>query len=175
MWKRSTLIIAAFIAAGFAFTAARAADEDKAFDKRFVKEASQYLYAENEISRLAERQSNSDGVKHFASTILGGNKKMIDELRDVAHDRNYHISEELTDKQRDTMDRLRRLEGTNFDVQYMSNEVEDHKALVELFERASKECQDDALRKFADRKVSPLRDHLANAEELYRKVKSKDR
>jgi len=178
MWKRSALFVS-LVALGLAFAGragvAAAADEDKAFDKRFVKEASQYLYAENEITRLAADKSNSDGVKHYAQTVLGGNKKLIDELRDVAHDHKYTVSEDLTEKQRDTVDRLRKLEGTNFDVQYMSNEVEDHKALVDLFERASKDCQDDAMRKFAERKLPPLKDHLANAQELYRKVKDKDR
>jgi putative membrane protein len=168
-----TVVLALFMSPLALRTAAAA--EDKAFDKRFIKEAAQYSYAENELSRLARDKSNSDGVKHFAEIVIGGQKKLLDELKDVADKHDYHLSDDLTDKQRETKSRLARLDGTNFDVQYLSSSIEDHKAMIDLFERGAKESEDENLRKFADRKLPMLHEHLANAEELYRKVKAKDR
>ncbi len=171
-------LLAAGLAIGPTITRAadKGSDEEKsAFDKRFIKEAAQYSYAENEISRLAREQSRSDGVKHYAEIIIGGHKKLLDELHDIARDHNYTLSDDLTDKQKDTKDRLSKLEGTDFDVQYMSSEVQDHEAIVALFERGSKECQDKDLREFADRRLPALRGHLDNARELYKKVKNKER
>ena len=170
-----TAAVAVVLALLMSPLAARAAADDKAFDKRFIKEAAQYSYAENELSRLAREKSNSDGVKHFAEIIIGGQKKLIEELKDIADKHDYHLSDDLTDKQRETKSRLARLDGTNFDVQYLSSSIEDHKAMIDLFERGAKESEDDNLRKFADRKLPMLHEHLANAEELYRKVKAKDR
>jgi len=175
-WLTAAVAVAfALFMSPLAARAAAAAAEDKAFDKRFIKEAAQFSYAENEISRLARDKSNSDGVKHFAEIVIGGQKKLLEELKDVADKHDYHLTDELTDKQKETKSRLARLEGTDFDVQYLSSSIEDHKAMIDLFERASKECEDENLRKFADRKLPMLHEHLTNAEELYRKVKSKER
>jgi putative membrane protein len=149
-------------------------DSKTAFDKRFVKEAAQYAYAENELSRLAREQSRSEGVKHFAELNIGGNKKIIDDLQEIAKGHDYVLSDELTDKQKDTKERIGKLKGTDFDVEYMSSAVEDHEAMVQLFERASKECQDEKLRDYANRRLPAVREHLDNAKELYKKVKNKE-
>jgi len=169
-------LLSMFVIAPATVRAADPRDDDKlAFDKRFVKEAAEFSMCENEISRLAKEQSNSDGVKHYAELMIGGHKKLLEELRDAAHCHEYHIPDAMTDKQRDTYDRLKRLKNTDFDVEYMSGQVQDQQNLVELFERAAKECQDKSLREFADRKVPMLKEHLDNAKELYRKVKAKER
>ncbi len=149
--------------------------EEKPFDKRFVKDASQYSIVEDDICRLPRDHSGSDGVKHFGELVLGGQKKLIDELGVIAKGHDYKLSDEFTAKQKDTMQRLRKLEGTNFDVEFMSNEVQDQQAFVELFEDASKKCKDKNLCEFADRKLPMLREHQQNAVELYKKVKNKER
>lgn len=153
------------------------ADEDdrKAFDKRFVKEAAEYSRAENDISRLAREQSHSEGVKHYAELMIGGHKKLLNELQEIAQTHHYTLPDELTGKQKDVLEKLRKLHDTDFDVQYMGEQVEDQQALVELFDKASKECVDDNLREFAARKLPMLREHLENARELYKKVKNKER
>jgi predicted outer membrane protein len=60
-------------------------------------------------------------------------------------------------------------------VEYMSDQREDQAAMVDLFEQARKQCVDENLRSFADRKLPALKDFRDNAEELYKKVKEKKR
>jgi putative membrane protein len=152
-----------------------AADSDKpsVSDKEFLQQAYQNLYIENEITRLARERSRSEGVKHYAELQIGGNRKMIDEIRDFAHKHNIPLDEDMSRKQRHQYDKFSKLEGQEFDEQYMANEVEDQRSLYELFGNASKEARDPDLREFAKDKAQVLREHLSNAEELYRKVKAK--
>ena len=152
---------------------ARAAEE--AFDKRFLRDAYQNLAVENEITRLAREHSRSEGVKHYAELQIGGNRKMMEEVADLAKDHDVKLSDEMSEKQRDALEHLRKLDGQDFDIQYMSMEREDQKSLVDTFDRASKECKDQNVREFARHKLAPLQEHLANAEELYRKIKNKER
>jgi predicted outer membrane protein len=169
----------ALLALGLATVAPRFAagdDADRfAFDKRFVKEASQWSATMNQIDRLAFDHSNSDGVKHYADKVLDGQKKLMDELRPIAERHDYHTTEELTPEQHDKLRHLSELHDTDFDVQYMSEQRDDQQAMIDLFEEARKTCVDDNLRSFADRKLPALKEFRDNADELYKKVKDKQR
>jgi len=153
----------------------RAEDDSKAFDKRFVKEASEWAMTMDSISRLAKENSRSDGVKHYAEVVLDGQKKLVDELREIAKRHDYHLSDDMTEHQRETKRRLEHLHDDDFDVEYMSEQRVDEQAMVDLFEKARKECVDENLRGFADRKLPAVKDFRDNAEELYKKVKDKRR
>jgi predicted outer membrane protein len=151
-------------------------DADRfAFDKRFVKEAGEWAMANNQVSRLAFDHSHSDGVKHYAEKVIDGQKKLLDELHDIAAHHDYHIPDEMTPEQRDKMHHLEQLQNTDFDVQYMSDQRIDERAMYDLFDEARKTCKDDNLRDFAARKLPALADFRDNAEELYKKVKDKER
>ncbi|HMB96811.1 MAG TPA: DUF4142 domain-containing protein, partial [Tepidisphaeraceae bacterium] len=145
------------------------------FDKRFVKEASEWSMSMVNVGRLAKDHSNSEGVKHYAEKVIDGDKKLMDELAEIAKRHDYHLADDMTVKQRETKRRLESLRDTDFDVEYMSDQREDQAAMVDLFEQARKQCVDENLRSFADRKLPALKDFRDNAEELYKKVKEKKR
>jgi predicted outer membrane protein len=175
-WKSYTW---ALLAVGLAMAAPRfaAGDDDvrTAFDKRFVKEASEWAMAMNDISRLAKTNSNSDGVHHYADVLIDGQEKLLDELHTIAARHDYHLADEMTEHQRETKRRLEHLHDTDFDVEYMSEQRVDQQSMVDLFEEARKECLDDNLRSFADRKLPAIKEYRDSAEDMYRKVKDKKR
>jgi predicted outer membrane protein len=177
--KYRNRIVGMLMALGLLMLAPRLAagsdEEGKAFDKRFVKEAYQWSAAMNDISRLALDHSNSEGVKHYAEKVIDGQKKLIDELREIAERHDYHTTEDLTDHQRETRDRIAKLHFDDFDVEYMSEQRADEQSMVDLFEQARKQCVDENLRSFADRKLPALKEFRDNADELYKKIKDKKR
>jgi putative membrane protein len=153
----------------------RGEDDSKAFDKRFVKEASEWGMAMDNISRLAKENTHNEGVWHYAEVMMDGERKMVDELRDMAAHHDYHLASDMNDHQRETKRRLDKLHGADFDVEYMSEQRVDQQAMVDLFEKARKECVDENLRQFADRKLPGVKAFRDNAEELYKKVKDERR
>lgn len=168
--KRWTMLLAATVLAVPMFARA----DEKEYDERFVREAGESLRAENQISRLARENSHSDGVKHYAELSIGGQEKLLDELKDIAERHHYKFPEGMSSKQRDAYEHLKDLRSEQFDVEYMSAQVEDQKSLVEMFEKAKDHADEKNIREFAERKLDSLREHEQNAEELYRKVKHKE-
>lgn len=144
------------------------------YDERFVREVGESLRAENQISRLARDNSHSDGVQHYAELSIGGQEKLLEELKDIAERHHYKFPEGMSSKQRDAYEHLKDLRSEQFDMEYMSGQVEDQKALVDMFEKAKDQAEEKNIREFADRKLASIKEHEQNAEELYRKVKHKE-
>ncbi len=155
--------------------AASAADDKKDFDSVFIKDAAQRIRGEVELSRLVDSRSHSDGVKHYADLQMKHYKDLLDDVQKIADAQNVKLPDDMGDHQKDSKKRLEAAKSTEFDLQYLSDQLDEQQTLIDLFTRASKDCQDRKLRDFAAKNISDLKDRLANAKELYGKIKEKDR
>jgi putative membrane protein len=176
--KQGKILVGILFALALAMIApqfVRGEDDSKAFDKRFVKEASEWGMAMDNVSRLVKENTHNEKVWHYGESMMDGERKMVDELRDIASHHDYHLADDMTVKQRETKRRLEKLHGADFDVEYMSEQRVDQQAMVDLFEQARKECVDDNLRKFADRKLPAIKQYRDAAEDLYKEVKDERR
>ena len=169
------LMLLAFTFAAVSPRFVRGEDDSKAFDKRFVKEASEWGMAMDNIARLVKENTHNERVWHYGESMMDGERKMVDELRDIASHHDYHLSDDMNAHQRETERGWKNCTAQDFDVEFMSEQRVDQQAMVDLFEKARKECVDENLRKFADRKLPAVKQYHDAAEDLYRQVKDERR
>src|SRR4029079_2473878 len=140
-------------------------------DSTFMKDSGQRVLGEIELSRLVDKKSAADGVKHYADLQIKSYRTLLDELRDAAKDRNIKLPTDLSDHQQDAKKRLETVKGAEFDYQYLSDQLDEQQSLINLFERANKDCKEKRLRDLAGKHLDELRDRYKLAKELYAKVK----
>jgi putative membrane protein len=149
-------------------------ERENGFDSTFVKDAAQRLLGEIELSRMVDERSNSEGVKHYAALQIKEYRDILDTMRRVGDKENIKTPDEMSDRQRDSVKRLKEVTSTEFDLQYMSGQLDEQQSLINLFSRAAKDCQDHELRAFAAKTLPDLQARYDNARSLYRKIKEKD-
>lgn len=101
-----------------------------ASDRNFVNHMLSDGTAEVELGRLAKDHAASTEVKQFAQMMIDDHAKAGDQLKQVAS--TYGIPQDATidDKHKDLMDKLAKLNGADFDRQYMDAMVDGHEDAV---------------------------------------------
>ena len=140
-------------------------------DKQFLRDALQGVMIQADLSRLARERSDNEHVKRFANEIVGGLNKLEEDLRTRAESHDIEIGSKANKGQKATDERLSKLKGGDFDVQFMSEQVATLESLVSMFDREVKKGESESLKDFAQRKGDDLRERLERAKALYKDVK----
>ena len=101
-------------------------------------------------------EPDKDSPPHFATMLISTNMTHSHDLNNL-QDRDMHPGMALSS-----------LSGVKFDRAFASHMVDGHQKAIRLYEAAP--AQDASLKKYADKTLSTLRDHLRMAEELQSKV-----
>jgi len=169
MQRFSALISVAIF--GFGFGAARADDAARPLDDDFLIKAASCGHAQIEIGKLAEKHAASAQVKEFAAQAVKDHQKCYDKLADVVKNRNVAIVSGLEKETKDEMDRLSKLQGAEFDREYLNYVITSHKKGIECCEAQAKEGKNAEIRTFASETIPTMREHLKRAEGLAKEVK----
>lgn len=140
-------------------------------DRSFFDDAARGGMAEVTLGGLAKERAQRDEVKQFAQRMIDDHSKAGEELNQIGAKLNLTAPRELPRQHRAMMDKLGRLSGAAFDKQYMQHMLEDHKKDVAAFRKQADMGTDGALKSFALNKLPTLESHLAQAQEVYSKVK----
>jgi len=150
-----------------------AARDDKAgtadTDATFVYKASAGGLAEVNLGRVAAKQAASADVKKFAQMMVDDHTKANEELLALANKLKLKAAPRMDAEHEKLNQQLLKLTAVSFDKEYMTGQVKDHEETVALFEKQAKNGSNDELKKWADKKLPTLREHL----EMARKVQSK--
>lgn len=170
----SMLLIALLCATGSASKAQNTAPSTQlsASAKEFVAEAGTSGLAEVEMGELGAQKATNGQVKAFAKRIVADHTKANRELQAAIKGKGVQLPSSQTDQHKATMDKFHQQDaGKDFDRDYMQQMVEDHKADVELFEKAADNEQLDVeLRGYAKMTLPTLRDHLKQAQTIESKL-----
>jgi putative membrane protein len=104
-------------------------------DKKFVSDMLADGNAEIELGKMAEQKGASPQVKRFGRMMVEDHTKAGDQLKRIAA--SYNIQPDTSkqdDKHKDLMDKLSKLQGRDFDREYMSAMVDDHSDAVDKLE-----------------------------------------
>lgn len=132
-------------------------------DRRFVDHAAQAGMAEVAMGRLATVRGNHAQVKSFGQRMVDEHGKANQELKALLESKGVRLPQETERAHERDANRLGKLEGAEFDREYMKHMVTDHEKDVKDFERASKEAKDPELRAWAAKTLPVLQQHLALA------------
>ena len=136
-------------------------------DTRFMKEAAAGGVAEVELGKLAQQKAMRDEVKQFASRMVDDHTRANDELAKIAGHNQVEIPTQADDSARKELDKLQGLSGPDFDREYMSYMVKEHRKDLREFRHEAKSHSGSDAQQFAGRTVPILLEHLRAAQKTY--------
>ena len=157
--KTTPLIILAL-----AFAAGGCAKDPK--DQDFVTKAGQGGLAEVQIGQLAATKGVAGDIKTFGQRMVADHGKANDELKSIATTAGATVPSEPSSDQRDTMAKLDKEAGADFDKAYAKAMVKDHKEDIDLFKKEASSGENADLKAFAQKTLPTLEEHLRMAEAL---------
>ncbi len=129
--------------------------------------------AEVNLSELAVRRASSPAVRQFAQQMIRDHQRANQQLLNLGNKLQLLSAEKMDEKHTKLHDKLAKLEGAEFDREYMEAMVKDHEEAVKLFEKQSKEGQDATLKGAAGDLLPHLKKHLEMARDICKEVKGK--
>jgi putative membrane protein len=139
-------------------------------DKDFMMKAAEGGMAEVMESQLALTHATNDDVKSFAQRMVDDHTKANNELKDLAAKKGVTLPTTPNAKQRAEQDRLSKLNGADFDREYMRNQVKAHNETIALFEKEARSGKDQDVKTWAEQTLPTLREHLRMANDLSGKL-----
>jgi putative membrane protein len=154
------------IAAGFVLAllfAAPAFGQDKASQK-FLKEAMEGNFAEVEMGKLAQKNGQSEGVRSLGQMLEKDHSAANTKAAEAAKSMSVSPPSEPNRKQKADYDRMSKLSGAKFDIEFARHMVADHKKDISEYDKEAKKS--DAAGAYAKETLPTLRKHLETAQSL---------
>ena len=140
-------------------------------DRNFIRKAAEGGKEEVELGRLAQGKASSDAVKQFAQRMVEDHGKANEELKDLAANKGVKLDKNAP-KKNAMMERLSKLQGVDFDREYVKEMVKDHKKDVAEFRRMHSGAVDPNLKAWIDKTLPTLEDHLKMIEGIQSQIAS---
>lgn len=132
-------------------------------DRNFVTKAAEGGRMEFELGQLAQGRASSDAVKQFGQRMVEDHGAANQELVQLAENKGMKLDDK-TPKPDRLMERLSKLQGPDFDREYVKAMVKDHKQDVAEFKRMHSGAVDPNLKAWVDKTLPTLEDHLKTIE-----------
>lgn len=131
----------------------------------FIEDAYAKGIAEIESGKIALQKATHTEVHAYAKKMIEDHANSNKELRSLASKKNVEVPDdaELVSQAKTYI--LKQRDGESFDAAYVNNQIESHKAAIELFKDASS-SKDEDVRQLAATSLPTLERHLAEAQAL---------
>jgi putative membrane protein len=133
---------------------------------QFAMDAAHINMAEVEMGKLAQEKGSSEQVKDFGQRLEDDHSKALDELKEIASDKNITLPTTIDAKHKATHDKLAKLSGAQFDKAFAQEMVTGHKEALQKAQSAAKSEQDPQIKAFANKMVTSVQAHLKVAQNL---------
>lgn len=131
-----------------------------AADRIFISEAGYSGTGEVAMGRIAAERGSSQGVRAFGSAMSEQHGQMNAELANIAG-RKGMIPPSAPDPGRQAVaSMLSGLSGTEFDRQYLTQQMAEHQVALALFQSEASLSQDPDLKAFAAKHVADIEQHI---------------
>jgi len=137
---------------------------------KFATNAAQGGMAEVELGRLATQRAGDASVREFGARMVADHSRANVELKQIAAQKGIQLPGDVNSEQKSEMDKLAKMSGAEFDKEYMSAMVKDHKDDVKDFQTQSQSGNDPEIKAFAGKTLPTLQQHLQMAEQTAQKV-----
>src|SRR5215207_7330452 len=134
----------------------------------FVKQVAVSDMFEIESSKLAQQKAAAAPVKTFAGQMVTDHGKTSTELKGMVSGGKVKVAlpSAMDSSHQSKLDKLKGLNGADFDKQYVSDQQSAHKDAVDLFERYAKGGDNADLKSWAGKTVPALKHHKEMADKL---------
>jgi putative membrane protein len=148
-------------------TTATAADNSP---DNFLKKAAMGDITEVRLGEMAKSRASSPEVKQFAQQMIDDHSKHLDQVKQVAAKKNVTLPSTMDPQEQGDVDKLEKMTGSEFDLAYVKNMVEDHTRDVSEYEQQAKAQQDSDVKSLAEQTLPALRHHLQMARDMNDKL-----
>ena len=137
-------------------------------DRDFVGDMMADGRAEVALGKLAQQRARNERVKAFAGTMIRDHQKAAAELKTLAQ----HVDIDMArvdvdmDHGRDTRERLAKLSGMDFDVEYLNAMIDEHEKAMDDVEDKADSADNDHVKQWAAKTLPTLKKHLDEAREI---------
>ena len=138
----------------------------------FMTKAAQGGMAEVELGKLAAQKGSSSKVKEFGEQMVTDHGEANDKPKELAARKGVTLPTQLPAPALREHDKLSRLSGVDFDREYMSNMLADHKKDVAQLSAQAKTAHDADVRAFAQATLPTVQHHLEMAKDAEAATKS---
>ena len=140
-----------------AYAAAKSAQD-------FIKDAIQGDNSEISLGQLAQQKAGDAKVKDFGKTLVSDHTMAKQEASTLAKTLGVTPSDEPTAEAKEEQDKLSKLSGADFDKEFASYMVDDHKKDIQEFQDQAK--ANDQTSALANKQLPTLQKHLQMAQAL---------
>jgi|tagenome__1003787_1003787.scaffolds.fasta_scaffold20843936_2 putative membrane protein len=131
-----------------------------AADRSFISQAAYGSLAEVDLGKLAQTQASSQQVKEFGGRMVTEHTQMNNDLIALASKKGV-TPPSSTDPGREAIsDMLEKLSGSEFDRQYIPQQLADHETTLALFQGEANRAQDVDLKQFAQHYTPVVQRHV---------------
>jgi putative membrane protein len=131
-----------------------------AADRSFISQAAYGSLAEVELGELAQTQASSQQVREFGGRMVTEHTQMNKDLVALASNKGVTPPSSPDPARQEIADMLEQLSGTEFDRQYVPQQLADHETTLALFQVQSNRGQDMELKQFAQRYTPVIQRHV---------------
>ena len=132
-------------------------------DRNFVSKAVEDNREEVELGKLAQGKASSDAVKQLGQRMIEDHSAANQDLLQLAENKGMKLQDKAPKADRE-MERLAKLQGPEFDREYVRAMVKDHKQDVAEFRRMHSGAVDPNLKAWVDKTLPTIEDHLKTIE-----------
>jgi putative membrane protein len=155
--------------------------------QQFVRDITMHNTAEIELGRLAAQRGQNAEVKRYGQMMVDEHTKAGAELKSAVATHNVQMQEQMDEKHRELAQRLRGLNGREFDREYMNAMVEGHEEVKDLLEGRANDARDNAanrnaaaaadtaVNQWAAKTLPAVEKHLQQAEQLRDRLNDNNR
>jgi len=140
-------------------------------DLNFLDKAFSCSVAEVKLSEYAAKHANDEKVRDFADQLVKDHKALNTRLAENAKRLKRAVVAGQEKETKEKYDRLAKLKGNEYDVEYLQCLIEGHEKAIKLFEQESKNGSDSDLKTMATNNLSIIKKHLEDARSHLARVK----
>jgi putative membrane protein len=145
-------------------------DEELRNDLPFLREAASANLMEVTLGRVAQSRASDTRVRDFGSRMVTDHTNLQQQLTTLTSTSGIGFTPTLDAQQQQEVSRLQRLSGSEFDREYITMMVQDHRNDVFKFEDESRNADSPRVRELAAASLPVLRQHLSLAERAARLI-----
>jgi putative membrane protein len=142
------------------------ADDKKLTDNDFVDKVSSSGRVEIALARVAQVRATSEEVRKFAAKMEEDHGKLNNDLILIVSEHRIAIPERPLPEHEKHLMHFQSNEVKDFNKEYMKLMVDNHEKSVKMFTAASKELKNEALKKFAEKYLPVIKEHLTMAKKV---------
>ena len=178
-WNSAFTRRGAVLCVGLLLTATALAGDTK--DKRgqvsfseykFGKEAAMGGQMEVQLGKLASQKSSNPSIQQFGQRMVADHGKAGETLKGIAAKNGATLPDTLSSSAQREENHLNKLTGEDFDKEYVSMMVKDHKKDLKEFQHAAKNADNPELKQFAETTAQTIQEHLNLIQDIQKQMSS---